>query len=108
MIRRPLKAAVENPCPAYMTCVPLVLLLLLSGCGGNSQTKSMPAQGLGTPPPASQINSYFGTDGDMWSVNIDHSNSQVTGKNLTTNGILLSGFAAGTFVPVNNFLNITL
>jgi hypothetical protein len=44
----------------------------------------------------------------MWSVNIDHSNSQVTGKNLTTNGILLSGFAAGTFVPVNNFLNITL
>jgi len=107
MMERAVNAVVENPCPAYITFIVLVFLSLLSGCGGNSQARNPPTQGLATPPPAGQINSYFGTDGNIWSVNIDHSNSQITGKNLT-NGILLSGSAAGTFAPAGGFLNITL
>lgn len=85
----------------------MFFLLLFGGCGGSSQTNTTPAAGLGTPPPASQINSYFGTEGNIWSVNLDHSNNQITGKNVT-NGILLAGSAAGTFSPSGGYLKIAL
>lgn len=98
---------IDQLCGKLLTCLALGLLSLLGGCGGSSQTGSQPTQGLATPPPASQINSYFGTDANIWSINIDHSNNQITGKDVT-NGVSLAGSAAGNFAQAGGFLNITL
>jgi hypothetical protein len=78
------------------------------GCsGGSSQSGSSQTPSLTTPPPAVPINAYFGTTGDIWNVNIDHENNQITAKDVT-NGIQLLGSAAGNFAPDAGYLKITL
>jgi hypothetical protein len=90
-----------------MMLIALVVMSVLGGCGGSSQSSTPPAHGLAPPPPTGPINSYFGTDANVWSANIDHTNNQITAKNVT-NGVQLRDSAAGNFVPLNGFLQITL
>jgi hypothetical protein len=98
--------------PSVLRWLPLVLGLLsvtlLCACGGGSHSGSNQAQGLIPPPPAGSINRYFGTDGDLWTATVDHSNDLITGRDITLNQFPLNGSAAGTFVKTAGFLNVTL
>ena len=95
-----------------MSVLPVAMMLLLSGCGGSSQNgNSTSGQGLVVPPPPSQINKYLGSNGDIWSVSLDHTNSQVTGKDITKNGLSLHqpyGSAAGSFTMAGKFMTFSL
>jgi hypothetical protein len=88
------------------------MMLILAGCGGGGQSgNTSSGQGLVAPPPPSQINKYLGSNGDIWSVSLDHSNNQVTGKDLTKNGLSLHqpyGSAAGTFTSAGGFMKFSL
>ena len=79
----------------------------MNACGGQSKPNTATTIGSQVSTPADPINTYFGTDGDVWNVNIDHTNSQLTAKDVT-NGILLVGSAAGTFTTSDGFLDISL
>jgi hypothetical protein len=86
----------------------VVSLLLMTACSSSkSQSNNTDTIAPQTPPPAGPINSYFGTNGDLWNVSIDHVNSQLTAKNVT-NGVILAGSAAGTFITSGGFLDIAL
>lgn len=88
------------------------IALTLAGCGGGSHSgNSSSGQGLASPPPASQINKYLGSNGDFWDVSLDHTNYVVTGKDITKNGLALGqpyGSAAGTFTTAGSFLKFNL
>lgn len=88
----------------------LAQLLFVTGCGGggSSQNSGTSAQGLATPPAPSQINSYFGTDGDIWSSKVNHTANQISGEDITLNGVLLAGVVTGTFDDVSGFLDSSL
>lgn len=89
------------------------LVMLMVGCGGSGgQSKNSAAgQGLSTPPPATQINKYLGSTGDIWDVSLDHTNYVVTGMDITKNGLSLHGSygsAAGAFTTAGGFLKFSL
>ena len=86
------------------------MLLLSSGCGGggSSPNPGIPQQGLASPPAPSQINSYIGTTGDIWTSKLDHIQSQINGEDTTLHGILLAGSIIGTFNPSGGFLSLDL
>ena len=88
----------------------LAQLLLVASCGGggSSQSSGPPGQGLATPPAPSQINSYFGTDGDIWTSKINHTANQITGEDITFSGVLLPGIVTGSFQDVEGFLDLDL
>jgi len=90
----------------------VTMMLLLAGCGGSgSQSGGSSGQGLASPSPPSQINYYLGSNGDIWTVSLDHVNSQVTGKDITKNGLSLHqpyGSAAGTFGTAGSFMKFSL
>ena len=83
------------------------VLLVQLGCGG-SQNSNNTQQGLAPPPPPAQINSYFGTSGDIWSTSINHTASQVNAEDRTLHGVQLAGSIIGAFQNTNGFLDITL
>lgn len=87
----------------------LCALLLGTGCGGGggSQTAST-QQGLAAPSPASPINSYIGTTGDVWTSKINHTSAQINGEDITLNGVSLAGSIIGTFDTTGGFLDVTL
>ena len=82
-------------------------LLLQIGCGG-SQNSTNNQQGLAPPPPPVQINSYFGTSGDLWSTTINHTAGQVNGEDRTLHGIQLAGSIIGSLQSTNGFLEASL
>ena len=87
-----------------------ILLLTSSGCGGGgaSSASNNPQQGLAPPPPPSQINSYFGTTGDIWTTKINHTSEQVNAEDATLHGDQLAQSIVGTFSSVGGFLGLTL
>src|SRR5208283_55078 len=94
----------RGPARLLVVALALSLLLLIASCGSwSSQSSSLPQQGLATPPPPAPINSYFGTDGDVWGSKIDHSNNQITGHDITLNGDPVTG----TFSVQGGFLDIS-
>ena len=97
---------------SLLSVFPVAMMLFLAGCGGSSQnSNSSSGQGLVTPPPPSQINKYLGSNGDIWNVSLDHTNSQVTGKDITKNGLGLGqpyGSAAGAFTTAGKFMKFSL
>jgi hypothetical protein len=86
------------------------MVLLMVGCGGGSSQSgnSASGQGLVAPSPPTQINKYLGSNGDIWTASLDHTNDQVTGKNITKNGLSINASAAGTFGMAGNFLKFSL
>ena len=89
--------------------VVLGTVLLCSGCGGGGSSSSgVPQSGLATPSPPSQINSYIGTTGDIWTSKINHTQNQINGEDTTLHGIQLAGSVIGTFSPVGGFLDLDL
>ena len=91
--------------------VAAAVLCSLAGCGGGNSTPSPSnptQQGLGPPPAPTQINSYFGTTGDIWTTKINHTANQINGEDTTLNGVLLAGSIIGNFTPDNGFLNLQL
>ena len=85
----------------------LCVLLLGTGCGGSSPTAGV-QPGLATPSPASPINSYIGTTGDIWTSKINHTSTQISGEDITLNGVSLAGSIIGTFEVSGGFLGISL
>jgi len=86
-----------------------LLILLGIGCGGGGSQNSMaPLQGLAPPPPASQINSYVGTTGNIWSTKINHTYNQVNGENTTLHGVQLAGSIIGSLSSAGGFLDLNL
>jgi len=85
----------------------LCALLLGTGCGGSSPTAGV-QPGLATPSPASPINSYIGTTGDIWTSKINHTSTQISGEDITLNGVSLAGSIIGTFEVSGGFLGISL
>src|SRR5271165_1660108 len=85
--------------------LPVWVLLLTLACGGSQGANNN--QGLDPPPAPSQINSYFGTSGDIWSTKIDHTANQVNAEDRTIHGIQLGGSIIGTFDIVSGFLNVS-
>lgn len=83
------------------------LILLALGCGGGG-SPNPPQQGLAPAPPTSQINSYFGTTGDIWSTKINHTADQINGEDTTLHGIQLAGAIIGSFSTVNEYLDVKL
>ncbi len=83
------------------------LIMLASGCGGGGSPSS-PQQGLAPAPPATQINSYIGTTGDIWNTKINRTYDQVNGEDTTLHGIQLAGAIIGSFSTVNEYLDINL
>jgi hypothetical protein len=65
-------------------------------------------QGLATPTSPSQINSYIGTTGDIWTTKIDHTINQINGRDITLNPVSLNQSVIGTFKTVNEFLDLNL
>ncbi len=87
----------------------LSALLIDVGCGsGGSQNAGGTQQGLAPPPAPSQINSYFGTTGDIWSTKVNHTFNQVNGEDTTLHGIQLAGAIIGTFSGAGGFLGLNL
>jgi len=95
-------------CPSLAGLVSFMLAVGI-GCGSSgSQNYSSTQQGLATPPPPTQINSYFGTTGDVWSTSINRTASQINGEDRTLHGIQFAGSIIGTFNSSNGFLNLSL
>lgn len=93
----------------FTTSLILGALLLVTGCGGSSpQNPSNPQQGLAPAPPPSQINSYFGTTGHLWSTKIDRTNTQINGEDVTQYGVQLSGSIIGSFADIGGYLDLNL
>ncbi len=91
--------------------VGLLLCLLLpgTGCGsGGSQNGATTQQGLAPAPPASPINTYFGTTGHIWSTKINNTSNQVNGEDVTQYGIQLAGEIVGKFTEDSGFLDLSL
>lgn len=86
----------------------LCALLLGTGCGGGGPQSASIQQGLATPSPASPINSYIGTTGDVWTSKINHTSAQINGEDITLNGVSLAGSIIGTFDTTSGFLDVTL
>lgn len=90
--------------------VTLLLCALLpgTGCGGGASQSTNIQQGLAPPSPASPINSYIGTTGDVWTSKINHTSAQINGEDITLNGVSLAGSIIGTFDVTGGFIDITL
>jgi len=89
----------------------LILLALLpwTGCsGGGSQNSNSTQQGLAPPPPPSQINSYLGTSGNIWSTKINHTANQINGEDTTLHGTQLAGAIVGTVSNAGGFEQLSL
>jgi hypothetical protein len=86
----------------------LCAVLSAAGCGSGGSQNSGSTQGLPPPAPPSEINSYFGTSGDIWSTKIDHTASQVNGEDRTLHGIQLAGSVIGSFTSLDGFLDVNL
>jgi len=86
----------------------LSALMLGTGCGGGGSPVVDNQQGLATPAPASPINSYVGTTGDIWTSKINHTSTQINGEDITLNGVSLAGLIIGTFDTTGGFLDVTL
>ena len=87
---------------------PLLLgLFAATGCGGGGSHPDSQT-GLAPPPPPSQINSYIGTSGDLWSATINHTASQVNGEDRTLYGVQLAGQVIGTIDSLSGFLGLSL
>src|SRR5262245_6789890 len=69
----------------------LLLCVIGTGCGGSGSQSGNTQPGLAPPPPPAQINSYFGTTGDVWSTSINHTANQVNGEDRTLYGVQLPG-----------------
>jgi hypothetical protein len=95
-----------------ISCIAVALLLCAllpgTGCGGGSSQSTDIQQGLATPPPASPINTYIGTTGDVWTSKINHTAAQINGEDITLNGVSLAGSIIGTFDSGGGFLDVTL
>jgi len=84
------------------------LVLLAGGCGGGPGTSNNTQPGLAAPPAPSQINSYLGTTGHIWSTKINRTSNQVNGEDTTHYGNQLAGAIVGNFSPLAGYLDITL
>jgi hypothetical protein len=102
--------AVPREILSYLAAGLMVCALLPGvGCGGGGGSQSTnPQQGLATPAPASPINSYIGTTGDVWTTKINHTSAQMNGEDITLNGVSLAGSIIGTFNTTGGFLDVTL
>jgi hypothetical protein len=86
----------------------MVLALLFAGCGGSGSQSQVAQPGLAPAPAPTQINSYFGTAGHLWNSKMDHSNTQVTGEDISQYGVQLAGQVIGSFTSVSGFLDLSL
>src|SRR5215472_14659936 len=89
----------------------LIVLALLSGTGcsgGGSQNSNSTQQGLAPPPAPSQINSYLGTSGDIWSTKVNHTANQINGENTSLHGLQLAGAIVATFSSAGGFEDLSL
>jgi hypothetical protein len=93
---------------APTSLVALLGLLIATGCGGNGSNSANTQPGLAPPPPPAQINSYFGTTGDVWSTAVNHTAGQVNGEDRTLHGVQLSGQVVGAVSSNSGFLELSL
>lgn len=84
------------------------MVLLGSGCGGGGGTSNNTQTGLAAPPAPSQINSYIGTTGHIWSTKINRTSNQVNGEDTTHYGTQLAGAIVGKFNSLAGYLDISL
>ena len=98
------RPAAMSPTLGLLAC----LLLFASGCGGSGDTSNNTQQGLAPAPPASQINSYIGTTGDIWSTKLNRTSNQVNGEDTTLHGIQLAGAIIGSVSTVSKYLDLKL
>ena len=106
-IKRPNYSDVSRAAGAGLTIGLLAYLVLLaSGCGGGPGTSTQ--TGLAAPPAPSEINSYIGTTGHIWSTKINRTASQVNGEDTTHYGDQLGGAIVGNFKSLAGYLDITL
>ena len=86
----------------------LVLFAILTAAACSSGGSQNSTQGLAPPPPPSQINSYLGTSGNIWSTKINHTASQVNGEDTTLHGTQLAGAIVGTVSQAGGFQQLSL
>ena len=108
-IKRPNYSDVSRAAGTGLTLGLLVYLVLLAGgCGGGPGTGNNTQAGLAAPPAPSQINSYIGTTGHIWSTKINRTSNQVNGEDTTHYGNQLAGAIVGNFSSLAGYLNVTL
>lgn len=83
-------------------------LLTVTACGSGGSQNSNPTQGLAPPPPPSQINSYLGTSGNIWSTKINHTTNQINGEDTTLHGTQLAGAIVGAVSSLAGFEQLSL